>query len=536
MSSPNLKQRGSRLKPLPNNKGRTGALVTAHVTLERGMVSPDAAVLKSGVSTFLGEDAEQLARSREFLRDDSFKQSAGAPRTSQRYTLFEQGESGDRHLLASPTREQKQVSEHEGALGAPLGAPSATNVDNVPMLPSCKDNDELGQYAIKHALRLSASCPTASSSFLLQDDEIREFLQDTSAFRRESKEKSNVGSRTTASFEKMLSSLGGSRFSRVFPASEAEAEKSSEIFEGHDADGFRPPICGETTFSTGEGESLAQFATVHKEKNNVHLMRFFADKVWALPRPDVIISVAGGAGNFNLSAGHKDRIMKGMMEGTRNLKPWFITGGTNAGVMKYVGEARAKYNPHAPLIGIAPLRALKGFSRLKSICQKESKKESKKDDSSGRVDTWWEWSPQEVSSNESDVQSSRENSDCMHRNQMQSCFAGQVAEASHSGKPSQKSGDAEVWKWDPKSGKWYGASNKKLVLSHDKLVEMDLEMDPLKSITVEPNHSHFIFVDDNGEGGPQTAFGNELEFRAAFESCESLSRISLPSPAFFSTD
>jgi hypothetical protein len=39
--------------------------------------------------------------------------------------------------------------------------------------------------------------------------------------------------------------------------------------------------------------------------------------------------------------------MKGLMDGTRALKPMFITGGSNAGIMKYVGEAREKYNPAA---------------------------------------------------------------------------------------------------------------------------------------------------------------------------------------------
>jgi hypothetical protein len=37
--------------------------------------------------------------------------------------------------------------------------------------------------------------------------------------------------------------------------------------------------------------------------------------------------------------------MKGLMDGTRALKPMFITGGSDSGIMKFVGEARAKYNP-----------------------------------------------------------------------------------------------------------------------------------------------------------------------------------------------
>ena len=37
--------------------------------------------------------------------------------------------------------------------------------------------------------------------------------------------------------------------------------------------------------------------------------------------------------------------MKGLMDGTRHLKPVFITGGSDSGIMKFVGEAKAQYNP-----------------------------------------------------------------------------------------------------------------------------------------------------------------------------------------------
>jgi hypothetical protein len=36
--------------------------------------------------------------------------------------------------------------------------------------------------------------------------------------------------------------------------------------------------------------------------------------------------IAGGALDFNMSTEDKDKIMKGMMDGTRNLDAWFVTG------------------------------------------------------------------------------------------------------------------------------------------------------------------------------------------------------------------
>ena len=97
---------------------------------------------------------------------------------------------------------------------------------------------------------------------------------------------------------------------------------------------------------------------------NIHLLRFFALYNWGLPRPGIVITVTGGASNFDLSSDAQDKILKGMMEGTRDLSPWFVSGGTHSGIMKFVGEARARYNPNVPLIGIAPLGAFKGNSVL----------------------------------------------------------------------------------------------------------------------------------------------------------------------------
>jgi hypothetical protein len=47
-------------------------------------------------------------------------------------------------------------------------------------------------------------------------------------------------------------------------------------------------------------------ATVFKENVfNVHLVRYFVENVWKLDQPDVIISITGGAQNFDLPPEHK---------------------------------------------------------------------------------------------------------------------------------------------------------------------------------------------------------------------------------------
>ena len=79
----------------------------------------------------------------------------------------------------------------------------------------------------------------------------------------------------------------------------------------------------------------------------------------------------------------KDAILRGLFDGTKDLKPIFITGGTESGIMKYVGEARAKYNPtavntpahsHALVLALTPSIALNlslplQFSVPPSLCR-----------------------------------------------------------------------------------------------------------------------------------------------------------------------
>ena len=59
---------------------------------------------------------------------------------------------------------------------------------------------------------------------------------------------------------------------------------------------------------------------------NVHLVRYFVEKVWKLERPHVIISVTGGAAkNFDLRPEYNENLMRGMMEGTRRLTTWSVS-------------------------------------------------------------------------------------------------------------------------------------------------------------------------------------------------------------------
>ncbi|KAL4228805.1 Transient receptor putative cation channel subfamily M member 2 [Mactra antiquata] len=82
--------------------------------------------------------------------------------------------------------------------------------------------------------------------------------------------------------------------------------------------------------------------------------------VWGLDKPNLLISVTGGAKNFQMNKRLKDNFRRGLMNVALTTGAWIVTGGTHAGVMKHVGEAVKDYgiastskNPIIA-IGIAP--------------------------------------------------------------------------------------------------------------------------------------------------------------------------------------
>ena len=63
---------------------------------------------------------------------------------------------------------------------------------------------------------------------------------------------------------------------------------------------------------------------------------YFIENVWRLPRPKLLISVTGGALDFDMNP-HKEEVLQQLMETARRTNAWLVTGGSRAGIMKYVG-------------------------------------------------------------------------------------------------------------------------------------------------------------------------------------------------------
>ena len=86
---------------------------------------------------------------------------------------------------------------------------------------------------------------------------------------------------------------------------------------------------------------------------NPYLVRYYAENVWKLHKPQVLISITSGhTTDYNLESSIEDHLLYDMMEMTNNLNAWLITNGACHGFAKQVGLYRSKYAVTTPLIGI----------------------------------------------------------------------------------------------------------------------------------------------------------------------------------------
>ena len=89
------------------------------------------------------------------------------------------------------------------------------------------------------------------------------------------------------------------------------------------------------------------FIIVDKSTSAALLSAFMCSS-WRLPRPEVLISITGGAQDFHLSSVQRAALWSGLRSAAQSANAWLFTGGTNCGIMKLVGQAGLQN----PLIGI----------------------------------------------------------------------------------------------------------------------------------------------------------------------------------------
>ncbi|CAF1599127.1 unnamed protein product [Adineta ricciae] len=103
---------------------------------------------------------------------------------------------------------------------------------------------------------------------------------------------------------------------------------------------------------------LSQYIRLQLDTNADVVVKFMLQG-WGLPTPDLIISVTGGAKHCDMSARLRKIFQRGLVAAAVTTNAWLITAGTNAGVVKEVGQAlnnyRYKNQKHGldiPCIGI----------------------------------------------------------------------------------------------------------------------------------------------------------------------------------------
>nr|6CO7_A Chain A, Predicted protein [Nematostella vectensis]6CO7_B Chain B, Predicted protein [Nematostella vectensis]6CO7_C Chain C, Predicted protein [Nematostella vectensis]6CO7_D Chain D, Predicted protein [Nematostella vectensis] len=95
---------------------------------------------------------------------------------------------------------------------------------------------------------------------------------------------------------------------------------------------------GEIDFEGYGGQKRAPYLRMSHD-TDANLVITLMLKRWNLEIPNLVISVTGGAKSFVLKPRLREMFRRGLIKAAKTTGAWIITGGTNTGVMKHVGEA-----------------------------------------------------------------------------------------------------------------------------------------------------------------------------------------------------
>ncbi|KAK0151528.1 Transient receptor potential cation channel subfamily M member 2 [Merluccius polli] len=88
----------------------------------------------------------------------------------------------------------------------------------------------------------------------------------------------------------------------------------------------------------GPGQKTSKYVRVSADTTPETLYKLLTEQ-WKLAPPNLLISVTGGAKNFYLRAHLKSMFHRGLIKVAETTGAWIMSGGSHAGVMKYVGQA-----------------------------------------------------------------------------------------------------------------------------------------------------------------------------------------------------
>ena len=97
------------------------------------------------------------------------------------------------------------------------------------------------------------------------------------------------------------------------------------------------------------------------------IVKYLFEK-WKLERPELLLSVTGAAQNFNIFEKQRSGFKEAFIKAANTTKAWIISGGTNYGVMRLVGEAmKEELYPNIPVIGIATWGIISQSKKLEVV-------------------------------------------------------------------------------------------------------------------------------------------------------------------------
>ncbi|XP_061172975.1 transient receptor potential cation channel subfamily M member 3-like isoform X2 [Saccostrea echinata] len=115
---------------------------------------------------------------------------------------------------------------------------------------------------------------------------------------------------------------------------------------------------GTLEFQGAPHPSKAQYVRLSSFDTKAENVLQLLTKHWGLELPKLLITVQGGILNFDLQPKLKRVFRKGLLKAAKTTGAWIITGGTNTGVTRHVGDAisdrTTKLKNKVVAIGIAP--------------------------------------------------------------------------------------------------------------------------------------------------------------------------------------
>ena len=235
-----------------------------------------------------------------------------------------------------------------------------------------------------------------------------------------------------------------------------------------------------------------RFGRLEGLRKTLHMMQH----EWKLETPSLIISVTGDASkSFDLRPEYHRMFTHALVNASLRTKAWIITGGSNRGIMKAMGDALGSYHATTPCIGIATFGTIHGRSGFE-----EPSAGALYDDQRGERTAHALLATNPVDCITEDV------------HDRLAALAARLCE----GPAAEDTGISRLV-----AGQLGAAAQRDPVLQNLSaqylaawLQEQQLDATTQNEKTwIDPNHSHYLFVDDGSVG----EFQGEVAFRAELE-------------------